>query len=123
MIKIRNLHKAGSGILQLNCTADFDTLYIDGGTVYDFQDAHFSGKTIVLNGSKVTLQANNSIYSSNSDNVNIVVPKGKKGIWYPDGRCDYTGKLTGEGTIDIYATWVRCPFNGDWSKFAGTIYA
>lgn len=121
--KSRNLHKAGSGTLQLNCTADFDTLYIDGGTVYDFQDAHFSGKTIVLNGSKVTLQANNSIYSSNSDNVNIVVPKGKKGIWYPDGRCDYTGKLTGEGTIDIYATWVRCPFNGDWSKFAGTINA
>ena len=71
----------------------------------------------------MTLQANNSIYSSNSDNVNIVVPKGKKGIWYPDGRCDYTGKLTGEGTIDIYATWVRCPFNGDWSKFAGTINA
>ena len=121
--KSRNLHKAGTGTLQLDCTANFDTLYIDAGTVYDFADAHFSGKTIVLNGSKVTLQANNSIYSSNSDNVNIVVPKGKTGIWYPDGRCDYTGKLTGEGTIDIYATWVRCPFKGNWSEFAGTINA
>ena len=69
------------------------------------------------------LQASNSIYSSNSDNVNIEVPKGKSGIWYPDGRCDYTGKLTGEGTIDIYGTWIRCPFKGDWSKFAGTINA
>ena len=69
------------------------------------------------------LQADNSIYSSNSDNVNIDVPKGKSGIWYPDGRCDYTGKLTGEGTIDIYSTWIRCPFKGDWSKFAGTINA
>ena len=77
----------------------------------------------MLNGSKVVLQASNSIYSGNSDNVNIEVPKGKSGIWYPDGRCDYTGKLTGEGTIDIYATWIRCPFNGDWSKFAGTINA
>ena len=51
------------------------------------------------------------------------MPKGKSGIWYPDGRCDYTGKLTGEGTIDIYGTWTRCPFKGDWSKFAGTINA
>lgn len=119
----RDLYKLGSGTLQLNCAADFDKLYINAGTVYDFQDAHFNGKTIVLNGSKVVLQASNSIYSSNSDNVNIEVPKGKSGIWYPDGRCDYTGKLTGEGTIDIYGTWIRCPFKGDWSKFAGTINA
>ena len=121
--KNRNLYKAGAGTLQLNSTADFDVLYINQGTVYDFQDGHFSGKTIVLNGSKVVLQASNSIYSSNSDNVNIEVPKGKSGIWYPDGRCDYTGKLTGEGTIDIYGTWIRCPFKGDWSKFEGTINA
>ena len=121
--KNRDLYKMGAGTLQLNSTADFDVLYINQGTVYDFQDGHFSGKTIVLNGSKVVLQASNSIYSSNSDNVNILVPKGKSGIWYPDGRCDYTGKLTGEGTIDIYGTWIRCPFKGDWSKFEGTINA
>ena len=121
--KNRDLYKTGTGTLQLNCDADFDVLYINQGTVYDFQDAHFSGKTIVLNGSKVVFQASNSIYSSNSDNVNIDVPKGKSGIWYPDGRCDYTGKLTGEGTIDIYGTWIRCPFKGDWSEFAGTINA
>ena len=121
--KNRDLYKMGAGTLQLNSTADFDVLYINQGTVYDFQDGHFSGKTIVLNGSKVVLQASNSIYSSNSDNVNIEVPKGKSGVWYPDGRCDYTGKLTGEGTIDIYGTWIRCPFKGDWSKFEGTINA
>lgn len=121
--KNRDLYKMGAGTLQLNSTADFDVLYINQGTVYDFQDGHFSGKKIVLNGNKVVLQASNSIYSSNSDNVNIEVPKGKSGIWYPDGRCDYTGKLTGEGTIDIYGTWIRCPFKGDWSKFEGTINA
>ena len=119
----RDLYKLGNGTLQLNCGADFDKLYINAGTVYDFQDGHFNGKTVVLNGSKVVLKASNSIYSGNSDNVNIEVPKGKSGIWYPDGRCDYTGKLTGEGTIDIYGTWIRCPFKGDWSKFAGTINA
>ena len=119
----RNLYKTGTGTLQLNCAANYDVLYLNQGTIYDFQDGHFSGKKVVLNGTKVVLQASNSIYSSNSDNVNIEVPKGKSGIWYPDGRCDYTGKLTGEGTIDIYGTWIRCPFKGDWSKFAGTINA
>ena len=119
----RILYKMGTGTLQLNSTADFDALCISQGTVYDFQDGHFSGKTILLAGNKVVLQASNSIYSSNSDNVNIEVPKGMSGVWYPDGRCDYTGKLTGEGTIDIYATWIRCPFKGDWSKFTGTINA
>ncbi len=108
----RDLYKLGSGTLQLNCAADFDKLYINAGTVYDFQDAHFNGKTIVLNGSKVVLQASNSIYSNNSDNVNIEVPKGKSGIRYPDGRCDYTGKLTGEGTIDIYGTLDPLSFQG-----------
>ena len=119
----RNLYKTGAGTLQLNCTADYDALYINQGTVYDFQDAHFSGKKVVLNGNKVVLQASNSIYSENIDNVNIEVPKGKSGIWYPDGRCNYTGKLTGAGIIDIYATWVRCPFKGNWSAFEGTINA
>ncbi len=119
----RDLYKTGTGTLQLNCTADYDKLYINQGTVYDFQDAHFANRTVVLNGSNVVLQASNSIYGDFTDNVNIEVPKDKTGIWYPDGRCDYTGKLTGEGTITIYGTWVRCPFKGDWSKFAGTINA
>ena len=120
----RNLYKTGTGTLQLNCTADYDSLYINQGKVYDFQDAHFSGKTVVLNGSSVTLQASNSTGgSAETDNVNIVVPKGKSGIWYPDGRCNYTGKLTGEGTINIYSTFVRCAMKGDWSAFSGTINA
>lgn len=119
----RNLHKSGAGVLQFNCQTGFDNLYIDAGTVYDFNDSHFNGKTVVLNGNKVVLQAENSIYSDNTDNVNIIVPSGMSGVWYPDGRCNYTGKLTGAGTIDIYATWVRCAFKGNWSEFTGTINA
>ena len=121
--KNRDLKKEGKGTLQLNSPADYDKLYINEGKVYDFSDSHFNGKTVVLNGSKVILQAENTIYSSNSDNLNIEVPEGKTGTWYPDGRCDYTGKLTGAGTIEIYATWVRCQFKGDWSGFTGTINA
>ncbi|SDE92743.1 autotransporter-associated beta strand repeat-containing protein [Bacteroidales bacterium KHT7] len=114
------LVKNGAGLLKLNgATVAYDSLIVNSGTVYDFGDVHFSGKTIVLNGG--TLQYNNSIYGDFTDNVNLIVPKGKTATFYPDGRCNYTGKLTGEGTLNVYATWVRCPFNGNWSEFTGTI--
>lgn len=116
-----NLYKLGKGTLQLDCTNTFDTLYLNDGTVYDFGDNHFAGKTIVLAGG--TLQYNNSIYSSNSENARFIVPEGANATLYPDGRCDYTGSLTGAGTLNLWATWVRCSFQGDWSQFTGTIKA
>lgn len=116
-----NLYKEGKGTLQFDCGFAFDTLFIEQGTVYDFVDNHFASKTVVLDGG--TLQYNNSIYSYNDDNVNIIVPEGHSGAFYPDGRCDYLGTLSGSGTIDIHATFVRTYFKGDWSKFAGTINA
>ena len=116
------LVKNGAGILKLNgAPVAYDSLIVNSGTVYDFGDVHFSGKTIVLNGG--TLQCNNSIYGDFTDNVNLIVPKGKTATFYPDGRCNYTGKLTGEGTLNVYATWIRCAFAGNWSEFTGTINA
>ena len=116
------LVKNGTGLLKLNgATVAYDSLIVNSGTVYDFGDVHFSGKTIVLNGG--TLQCNNSIYGDFTDNVNLIVPKGKTATFYPDGRCNYTGKLTGEGTLNVYATWIRCAFAGNWSEFTGTINA
>ena len=116
------LVKNGAGLLKLNgAPVAYDSLIVNSGTVYDFGDVHFSGKTIVLNGG--TLQYNNSIYGDFTDNVNLIVPKGKTATFYPDGRCNYTGKLTGEGTLNVYATWIRCAFAGNWSEFTGTINA
>lgn len=116
-----NIYKEGNGTLQLECAPTFDTLYINGGTVYDMGDNHFGNRTIVLN--DATLRYNNSIYSSNSEPAKFVVPEGKEGTFYPDGRCDYSGTLTGEGTFNVHATWVRLYFNGNWSAFTGIIRA
>ena len=117
------LRKTGTGTLQLNGSAalGFDTLYVNQGTVYDFGDRHFSGKTIYLNGG--TLKYNDSRYSYNTDNAKFVVPAGKTSTLYVDGRCEYTGSLVGAGTLKLYATYVRCPFQGNWSEFEGTINA
>jgi len=116
-----NLYKKGKGTLQLDCSNTFDTLYLNEGIVYDFGDNHFNNKAIVLGNG--TLQYNNSIYSSNTENARFIVPEGTTGTLYPDGRCDYTGSLTGAGTLNLWATWVRCSFQGDWSQFTGTIKA
>jgi len=116
-----NLYKTGSGTLQLDGSLQCDTLFVEKGAVYDFADNHFDGKTIVFGNG--TLRYNNSIYSYSSDKANFVVPAGCTGTLYPDGRCDYSGKLTGEGTLNLHATWVRLYFNGDWSQFNGTIKA
>ena len=116
-----NIYKEGRGTLQLECAPTFDTLFINGGTVYDFGDNHFGSRTVVFNGG--TLRYNNSIYSSNSESTRYVVPEGQEGTIYPDGRCDYTGALTGGGTFNVHATWVRLYFNGNWSAFTGTIKA
>ncbi len=116
-----NLYKTGRGTLQFDCTSSFDTLFIDGGTVYDFGDNHFASRTIVFNGG--TLRYNNSIYSSNTESARFVVPEGQEGTLYPDGRCDYSGALSGGGTFNVHATWVRLYFNGNWSAFTGTVRA
>ncbi len=116
-----NIYKEGRGTLQLECAPTFDTLFINGGTVYDFGDNHFGSRVIEFNGG--TLRYNNSIYSSNTESARFVVPEGQEGTLYPDGRCDYTGALTGGGTFNVHATWVRLYFNGNWSAFTGTIKA
>ena len=50
-----------------------------------------------------------------------MVPAGATGTFYADPRCDYTGTLTGKGTFNVYDSWIRCTFSGDWSKFEGTV--
>lgn len=76
-----------------------DTIEFQGGTFYDF--------------------GNENTYSSNK--AHFVVPAGQTGTFYGDPRCDYTGTLTGSGTFNVYGTWVRCYYKGDWSKFEGTV--
>ncbi|MBQ0063007.1 MAG: autotransporter-associated beta strand repeat-containing protein [Prevotella sp.] len=116
-----NIYKTGGGTLQLSCTNNFDTLFISKGEVYDYGDNHFNNKTVVFNGG--TLRYNNSINSYSSDNVKFVVPEGQTGALYLDGRCDYSGTLTGAGSLDVTTTFVRCPLQGNWSEFSGTIKA
>ena len=118
---LKELTKTGAGTLALNGTASYGTLNVNQGTVLggEKSDKHCYPSTIVLNGG--TLKDPDNIYSYSTNNANIVVPEGKTATWILDSRCNYTGKLTGAGTLTVNVTSIRCNMQGDWSQFEGTL--
>ena len=116
------LTKNGAGNLTLPSTANYGKLVINNGIVYGSETSaskHAYPKAIILNGG--TLRDADNIYSYSSNSTNIEVPAGKKGAWYLDSRCNYSGSLTGSGTLNVYATSTRAYMRGNWSQFAGTL--
>ena len=117
----KELTKNGLGTLVLNGKASYGKLTVNQGTIQggEISDRHQYPSTIVLNGG--TLKDPDNIYSYSSNTANIEVPEGKTASWTLDGRCNYTGKLTGAGTLTVNVTNVRSNMQGDWSQFEGTI--
>ena len=118
---LKELTKTGAGTLALNGTASYGTLNVNQGTVLggEKSDKHCYPTTIVLNGG--TLKDPDNMYSYSTNSANIVVPEGKTATWTLDSRCNYTGKLTGAGTLTVNVTSIRCNMQGDWSQFEGTL--
>ena len=119
------LHKTGNGALSLGTGNAFDKLYIDAGTlnINEAGGVHSVPDLIVFNGSSVTLNDPYDTYSYSTSNANWEVPEGCTGTVYLDGRCNYKGRLTGKGTLHVYAPWVRNYLQGNWSQFEGTLVA
>lgn len=117
------LTKTGDGTLTLGSNNTVSRLVINGGTV-----------NAIEAGGKSQLPATvefirGSLWDSGADdgstmtqnNTNFVVPANRLARLYTDPRAEYNGKLTGEGTFNVYAAGVRTYFDGDWSEFTGTI--
>ena len=117
------IHKTGNGTLSLGTGNAFDKLYIDAGSVNinEAGGVHSVPDLIVFNGSSVTVNDPYDTYSYSTSNANWEVPEGCTGTVYLDGRCNYKGRLTGKGTLHVYAPWVRNYLQGNWSQFEGTI--
>lgn len=127
VIKGTTLTKNGSGTLHIYGRPNsHKKTILNGGTLNiaeEYGSEHpingLLGDTLVINGGTVQCLDNWNSYSSAS--WNIVVPEGKSGTIRLDGRCNYTGSLTGSGTLNVYIPFVRTYLQGNWSKFAGTI--
>ncbi len=119
----QTLIKTGAGALNLSTKNNMSRLVIEGGRVNASED----GSTISLPGTvefvKGELWDPESMYTYSNNPTNYYVGAGNSGSLYLDSRCTYNGKLTGEGTLTLYAAGVRCDLKGDWSGFKGTVTA
>ena len=117
----QKLFKRGSGTLNLAGNNGMNRLVIEGGTVNasEVNDViSLPGTVEFVNGS---LYDPANIYTYSSNPTNYVVGEGNKGSLYLDSRCSYTGKLTGKGTLTVYASSVRHDLKGNWSEFEGEL--
>jgi autotransporter-associated beta strand protein len=81
----------------------------------------FGTNTITLDQGTMNLYSSSASY--NDYYWNIVVPTNSTGGLNGDARANLHGTLTGGGTFNYYAPYVRNYLNGDWSGFTGRINA
>lgn len=121
------IYKKGTGTLNLIQGNTFGKVYLEEGTIAAPTGTTASSRlcrdTLVFNGTNVTLDHENStgMGSGIYDYTNYNVPAGKSGILWMDGRCDYYGRLSGEGSFTVYPRYVRNYLHGDWSDFTGVL--
>ena len=109
--------KSGNGTLVMPSSFAPTTLSILGGTVNGYDSK--GPANIEFRGGTYSDSYNE--YSSSKLASNFIVEKGQTGTLVLNPRCDYTGKLTGEGTLTVVATWVRNYLKGNWSAFEGEL--
>ncbi len=115
-------NKAGNGSLTLANVANSGILHVVSGTVYGGEvssTTHTYPPTVYLDGGSIVDVDNVYTYSTNS--TNFVVDEGKTASWTQDTRCDYTGTLTGSGTLNLKAAGTRGYAKGNWSNFEGKL--
>ena len=119
----QTLTKKGAGTLATPASVGVKRLVIQQGTVQATENNGITSLPDTVEFQGGTLKDPNDIYSTTTNKTNFVVPAGKTGNFYGDARCDYKGRLLGAGTLNVYATSVRCYFQGNWSAFEGTVTA
>jgi autotransporter-associated beta strand protein len=119
-----SLIKQGGGALTLSDSNSFSGgIFLNGGTLAlanDTANAHAQGTgSITFNGG--TLAMFDDATSYNNFNADLVVPTGATGTFNADGRCDIYSALSGGGTLNFRAQFVRTTVFGDWSAFTGRL--
>lgn len=112
------LTKTGAGALTLTAGNNLKGIYANEGTLNLADginaDSLYFGRT-----AKVYDSNSEGSYSTNA--MHFVVPAGATASLWLDPRCTYTGSLTGEGQLTVYAAGIRNYLQGNWSKFEGTL--
>ncbi len=115
------LAKKGNGTLKTGKVTGVAAITVSEGTLQagEVNSVQQYPDTVVLMGG--IMRDVDDIYSYSSNPVNVKVPADESGTWYLDQRCSYSGSLTGDGDITVYATGPRISLNGNWSNFTGKL--
>lgn len=115
------LTKKGGGTLSLAGGNGMNRLVIEGGAVNASEVSDRISLPATVEFVKGALYDPSNIYTYSVNPTNYVVGAGNSGSLYLDARCGYTGKLTGEGTLSVFAAGPRTDLLGNWSAFKGEV--
>ena len=118
------LVKNGAAALTLSGSNSPASTTINSGATITFANdtANIGGLgtgPITFNGGTLSMYNNQSGFSSST--MNLIVPAGQTGTIHADSRHDFYGTLTGSGTLNFRAPWIRTNLFSDWSTFTGTL--
>lgn len=119
----QSIVKKGNGTLNLAGGNTVSRLVIEGGVVNASEVSDRISLPSTVEFVKGSLYDPENMYTYSTNPTNYYVGEKNSGSLYLDSRCTYTGKLTGEGTLTVYAAGVRCDLKGDWSGFNGELVA
>ena len=119
----QHLIKRGKGTLNLAGGNSMTRLVIEEGTVNASEVNDVISLPATVEFVKGSLWDPESMYTYSKNPTNYHVGAGNSGSLYLDSRCSYSGKLTGEGSLTVYAAGVRCDLTGNWSDFEGELTA
>ena len=123
VIQGTKLTKLGSSTLYLGASnLNLTEMVLKSGTILlNNSNAVLWGagqKMTLLGGSLVSY---NDIGAYLTCNTSFDVPGSSVVNFTAAARCEYNGKLTGNGTLNWSCDYVRCYLNGDWSGFGGKL--
>ncbi|MEI7503475.1 MAG: T9SS type A sorting domain-containing protein, partial [Paludibacter sp.] len=76
----------------------------------------FGSGTVTFQGGSVSVAGN---YPNAGWSINV--PQGSMGTITTPDYCNFSGALTGAGTLSVMVPFVREEFSGNWSAFTGTV--
>lgn len=119
----QKLYKRGKGTLNLAAGNSMSRLVIEDGVVNASEVSERISLPSTVEFVNGSLYDPESMYTYSKNPTNYYVAEGNKGSLYLDSRCVYSGKLTGAGSLSVFAAGVRCDLTGDWSGFEGELTA
>lgn len=117
-----SLTKSGNQSLTLGGANTFaGGLTLNAGTIIldTANNAGLGTGPVTLNSGVISMHDDDNTH--NAFTANLVVPAGATARLNADARVDMYGSLSGAGTLNFYAPWVRTTLFANWSAFSGII--